>query len=215
MAISTIGATASVSAAPASRAYIPPTNRPRENSIYILPSQLAGSLETQRTSAKNLPKQSTSANSSKGNRTPGASQNSFVPIDETSTFYVGPEFVPLSSAIATRLASLPPGGFPKAEFDLEKGGASQHGRFCSHGSHEVHIGARHRGLSAPVSILDLELLNKKSVTDDNGSVHSFKSDTDHGSTPKPTAQEWTADIDRVSDIFGSMVADGDRGGMHL
>lgn len=212
MATSTIGATP---ASPASRAYIPPTNRPRENSIYILPSQLAGSLETERISSKNTTKSSTLTKSSKGNRTPGSSQNSFVPIDETSTFYVGPEFAPLSSVIATRLASLSPGGFPKAEFDLEKGGSSQHGRFCSHSSHEVSIGTRHRGLSAPVSIVDLDLLKKKLVTDDSGSVHSFRSETDGGSAPKPTAQEWTADIDCVSDIFGPMVADGDRGGMHL
>lgn len=214
MATSTIGATAAVPASPVSRAYIPHTNRPRENSVHILPSQLTGSLETKRTLNKPPTKQSTSAKPSR-TRTPGSPQNSFVPIDMTSTFYVGPEFAPLSSVIATRLASLAHRGFPKAEIELKKGGSSQHSRFCSHGSHEVPIGTRHRGLSAPVSILDLELLNEKSVTDDGSSVHSFKSDTDNGSAPKPTAQEWTADIDRVSDIFGSMIADGDRGGMHL
>ena len=103
----------------------------------------------------------------------------------------------------------------KAELDLEKDASDQHDCPSKPNNRDSTFARRHRAFSAPVDGVDLGLLNKKLETDVSTAVVSPEPPVSSGEIHKPTAQEWVADIDCVSDIFGAMVADGDRGGIHL
>ena len=137
------------------------------------------------------------------------------PIDETAIFYSGLDFTPLNSASITRVASMSPGMSLKAELDLKKDSSGQHGRSNRPDNRDSAFAPRHRAFSAPVDVVDLGLLNKKLEIDVSTREGPSESPVSKSVIHKPTAQEWVADIDCVSDIFGAMVADGDRGGIHL
>jgi hypothetical protein len=100
------------------------------------------------------------------------------------------------------------------ELDLKKEDPGQHARSNNHDTSDSTFAPRHRAFSAPVEGVDLDMLNKKLQTDFSARK-SPKSPENNHAMHKPTAQEWVADIDCVSDIFGAMLADGDRGGIHL
>ena len=103
----------------------------------------------------------------------------------------------------------------KAELDLKKDGPGQHGHSKSPESSDSTFAPRHRALSAPVDGVDFVMLNKKLETDVGINRGLPEPPVGNRAMHKPTAKEWVADIDCVSDIFGAMVADGDRGGIHL
>jgi hypothetical protein len=166
-------------------------------------------------SSSNPLKQNTSTKSTDQyiniNRTPESLQNSYVPIDETAIFYSGQDFTPLNSANISRVMSMSPEEALKAELDLNKEGSGHDDRF---GSRDRSI-TRDRSFSAPDGNIDLVSLHKKLVMKIHEGLESPRSRVRKRVAQKPTAQEWVSDIDCVSDIFGSMVADGDRGGIHL
>jgi hypothetical protein len=137
------------------------------------------------------------------------------PTDETAIFYSGLDFTPLNSAAITRVASMSPEMSSKAELDLNKDGSGHHGRPSKPNNRDGAFARRHRAISAPVDGVDLGLLNKKLETDLRTDAGAPEPSVDVEVMQKPTAQEWVADIDCVSDIFGAMVADGDRGGIHF
>ena len=149
------------------------------------------------------------------NRTPAHFSPPLPPIDETAIFYSGLDFTPLNSASITRVASMSPEMSLKAELDLEKEGSGQHSRSTRSNNRDSAFARRHRAFSAPADGVDLGLLNKKLATKTSADVVSPDLSVNSHVVHKPTAQEWVADIDCVSDIFGAMVADGDRGGVHL
>jgi hypothetical protein len=146
------------------------------------------------------------------NHTPAYYSPPFPPIDETAIFYSGLDFTPLNSASITRVTSMSPEMSLKAELDLKKDGSSQHGPSNGLGST---FAPRHRAFSAPVDGVDFGLLNKKLETDVGTNRGPPEPPVGNRAMHKPTAKEWVADIDCVSEIFGAMVADGDRGGIHL
>jgi hypothetical protein len=148
------------------------------------------------------------------NRTPGYLSPPMPPIDETAIFYSGLDFTPLNSACVTRVTSMLPEMSLKAELDLKKDGSGQHSHFNQQDSSDSTFAPRHRAFSAPVDGVDLGLLNKKLEMDAGALKDPPRSAVKIPAMHKPTAQEWVADIDCVSDIFGAMVADGDRGGIH-
>jgi hypothetical protein len=149
------------------------------------------------------------------NHTPADYSPLFPPIDESAIFYSGLDFTPLNSASITRVASMSPEMSLKAELDLKKDDSGQHGGFKRQDSIDSTFAPRHRAFSAPVDGVDLGILNKKLETDVSTHRGTSKSSANNQEMHKPTAQEWVADIDCVSDIFGAMLADGDRGGIHL
>lgn len=150
------------------------------------------------------------------NRTPAYFSPPMPPIDETAIFYSGLDFTPLNSASITRVASMSPEMSSKAELDLnKKGSIGQHGRSNKQDSTDSTFASRHRAFSAPVDGVDLGLLNKKLETDAVAHRGPPEPSVNNRAMHKPTAQEWVADIDCVSDIFGAMLADGDRGVIHL
>jgi hypothetical protein len=149
------------------------------------------------------------------NRTPGYISPPMPPIDETAIFYSGLDFTPLNSASITRVASMSPEMSSKAELDLNKHSSGQHARSNKRDTSESTFAPRHRAFSAPVEGVNLGLLNKKLETDFSARKSAPKSPANNQAMHKPTAQEWVADIDCVSDIFGAMLADGDRGSVHL
>ena len=149
------------------------------------------------------------------NHTPAYYSPPFPPIDETAIFYSGLDFTPLNSASITRVASMSPEMSLKAELDLKKDGSNQHGPRNRPDSIDSTITPRHRTFPAPVDGVDLGMLNKKLETDVGTHRGTSKSPVNNKATHKPTAQEWVADIDCVSEIFGAMLADGDRGVIHL
>jgi hypothetical protein len=210
-----------VSASPAGLGAMSPTTTYQEAS-FIDFFQLAGRLhsehehEDKHDPSSNPPMQTTSTKSSDQyiniNRSPESLQNSYVPIDETAIFYSGLDFTPLDSATISRVTSMSPEEALKAGLDLKKDGSGHHDCF---GSHDRSIAPRDRSFSAPEGNIGLVSLNKKLVTETGSGVESSKSRAGKRVAKKPTAQEWVSDIDCVSDIFGSMVADGDRGGIHL
>lgn len=148
-------------------------------------------------------------------RTPAYCSPPMPPIDETAIFYSGLDFTPLNSASITRVASMSPEMSSKAELDLNKNGSGQRGPSYKQDSTDSTFAARHRAFSAPVDGVDLGLLNKKLETDVGAFRSPLKSPVNNQVMHKPTAKEWVADIDCVSDIFGAMLADGDRGVIHL
>jgi hypothetical protein len=148
------------------------------------------------------------------NRTPGYISPPFPPIDETAIFYSGLDFTPLNSASITRVTSMSPEMSSKAELGLNKHSSGQHGPYNKPDSSDSTFAPRHRAFSAPVDGVDLGMLNKK-LELNSSARKSPKSPANKQAMHKPTAQEWVADIDCVSDIFGAMLADGDRGGIHL
>jgi hypothetical protein len=135
--------------------------------------------------------------------------------DETAIFYSGLDFTPLNSASITRVTSMSPEMSSKAELDLKKDGSGQQGRADELDNRDSAFARRHRAFSAPIDGFDLGISNKKLETDLSTRVRSPEPLVNSEVMHKPTAQEWVADINCVSDIFGAMVADGDRGGMHL
>jgi len=138
------------------------------------------------------------------------------PIDETAIIYFGLDFTPLNSASITRVASMSPEMSLKAELDLNKSGSvGHHGRSNKQDSTDSTFATRHRAFSAPVDGVDLGLLNKKLEPDAGAYLGPPEPSVNNRPIRKPTAQEWVADIDCVSDIFGAMLADGDRGVVHL
>lgn len=137
------------------------------------------------------------------------------PIDETAIFYSGLDFTPLNSASITRVASMSSEMSSKAELDLNKNASRQHSRSAKHDSTDSTFAPRHRAFSAPVDGIDLGLLHKKLASDVGAHGSPPRSPVNNQAMHKPTAQEWVADIDCVSDIFGAMLADGDRGVIHL
>jgi hypothetical protein len=149
------------------------------------------------------------------NHTPVCYSPPFPPIDETAIFYSGLDFAPLNSAAMTRVASMSPEMSLKAELDLKDESFSQHGPSNGPGSSDSTFVPRHRAFSAPVDGVDLGMLNKKLEKDVDTHKGTSKFLVDNREMHKSTAQEWVADIDCVSDIFGAMLADGDRGGIHL
>lgn len=103
----------------------------------------------------------------------------------------------------------------KAELGLKKDGYDQQGRTNKTDSGNNHFAPRHRAFSAPVDGVDFGLLNKKLETDVGPQRGPPAPPVGNRAMHKPTAQEWVADIDCVSEIFGAMLADGDRGVVHL
>ncbi|GAB7333342.1 hypothetical protein MBLNU13_g04965t1 [Cladosporium sp. NU13] len=150
------------------------------------------------------------------NRTPAYFSPPMPPIDETAIFYLGLDFTPLNSASITRVASMSPEMSSKAELDLNKNGpVGQHSRSNNQDSAGGTFASRHRAFSAPVDGVDLGLLNKKLETVAVAHRGPPEPSVNNRAMHKPTVQEWVADIDCVSDIFGAMLADGDRGVIHL
>ena len=137
------------------------------------------------------------------------------PIDETAIFYSGLDFTPLNSASITHVASMSPEMSSKAEHDLNKKDSGQHGRSSKQDSTDSTFAPSHRASSAPVDGVDLGLLNRKLETDAVARRGPPKPSVNNRAMHKPTAQEWVADIDCISDIFGAMLADGDRGVIQL
>lgn len=136
---------------------------------------------------------------------------SFTALDETAFFYYGQDFVHLDSAAITRVASMSPEESFKAELDLENNGSDRYKRSDRPCNRDKFVPSRHRAFSAPQEPLDLSLVNRKLSTHANPTVKCCGNPTENKSaTVKPTAKEWVADIDRVSDIFGAMLADCDR-----
>ena len=148
------------------------------------------------------------------NRSPAYFSPPMPPIDETAIFYSGLDFTPLNSASVTRVASMSPEISFKAELDFNKNGSGQHGRSTKQDSTDSTFAPRHRAFSAPVDGVDLVLLNKQLETDAGAYRGPPEPPVNNRAMHKPTAQEWVADIDCVSDIFGAMLADGDRGFIH-
>jgi hypothetical protein len=223
-ATATISIMTAVSASPGGLGAMSPAINYQE-APFLDHFQIAGRLhsehehkhEHKHDSSSNPPKKTTSTNSSDQyiniNRTPASLQNSYVPIDETAILYSGQDFTLLDSATVSRVTSMSPEEALKVELDLKKddsGHDSCFGRPCDQ---DKSLAPRDRSFSAPQGRLDLASLNRKLMA----GMHSGLSRSRAGKrvTQKPTAQEWVSDIDCVSDIFGSMVADGDRGGIHL
>lgn len=149
-------------------------------------------------------------------RTPAYNSPPMPPIDETAIFYSGLDFTPLNSGSITRVASMSPEMSSKAELDLKKDGSGQHSCSNKSDSSDGTFAPRHRAFSAPVEGVDLGLLNQKLQTDVRGHMRGPpEPPVGNRAMHKPTAQEWVSDIDCVSDIFGAMLADGDRGVIHL
>lgn len=149
------------------------------------------------------------------NRTPAYFSPPMPPIDETAIFYSGLDFTPLNSASITRVASMSPEMSSKAELGFNKNSSGPHGRSNKRDSTDSTFAPRHRAFSAPVDGVDLGLLIKKLGTDDVAHRGPPEPSVNNRAMHKPTAREWVADIDCVSDIFGAMLADGDRGFIHL
>jgi hypothetical protein len=225
IATATISIMTAVSASPGGLGAMSPAINYQEAS-FIDHFQLAGRLHSEHehkhehkhkhNSSSNPPKKTTSPNPSDQytniNRTPASLQNSYVPIDETAIFYSGQDFTPLDSATVSRVTSMSPEEALKAELDLKKddsGHDSCFGRPCDQ---EKSLAPRDRSFSAPQGRLDLASLNRKLMAGMHSGLAKARAKR---VAKKPTAQEWVSDIDCVSDIFGSMVADGDRGGNHL
>lgn len=148
-------------------------------------------------------------------RTPAYNSPPMPPIDETAIFYSGLDFTPLNSGSITRVASMSPEMSSKAELGLKKDGSGQHNHSSKLDSGNGTFAPRHRAFSAPVDGVDLSLLNKKLETNVGPQRGPPEPRVGNRAMHKPTAQEWVADIDCVSDIFGAMLADGDRGVSHL
>lgn len=149
------------------------------------------------------------------NHAPAYYSPPFPPIDETAIFYSGLDFTPLNSASITHVASMSAEMSSKAELDLKKDGSNQHSCSNKPDSSDGTFAPRHRAFSAPLDGFDPSILNKKLEKDFGAHRGPPEPPVGNRAMHKPTAQEWVADIDCVSDIFGAMLADGDRGAIHL
>lgn len=136
---------------------------------------------------------------------------SFTALDETAIFYYGQDFIHLDSAAITRVASMSPEESYKAELGLENNGSERCKRSNRPCNRDNFVPHRCRAFSAPQEPIDLPLVNRKLSIHANATVKCSGIPSDSGGAiVKPTAKEWVADIDRVSDIFGAMLADCDR-----
>lgn len=179
-------------------------------------AQLASRFESEHTPSTKTSKQgdfaiATDETNSRQTLPSSSVSKTFTTLGETAIFYFGQDFAHLDSAAITRVASMSPEESFKAELDLEKNGNDRYKRSDRPCNRDKDVPHRHRAFSAPQEPIDLPLVNRKLSMLAAPTVKCSGVPTDNGSvTVKPTAKEWVADIDCVSDIFGAMLADGDR-----
>lgn len=200
----------------------PPADKPAvgspDASININLAQLASRSESKHTSTTKSPQHDAPAYASdeisiRQMLPPPPTSKSFSTLDETALFYYGSDFAHLDSEPITRVASMSPEELFKAEIDLESNGNDHYNRLDRPSSGEKATTHRHRASSAPQKPTDLSTVSRKFEMHSFTTIHcSGVVAGNKAEMAKPTAQEWVADIDCVSDIFGAMLADGDRVG---
>lgn len=188
-----------------------PVADPPAASLNIDLAQLASRFESEHTLTTKTLKQDASIVPDEISIRQMMPSKSFSTLDETSLFYYGADFAHLDSTAITRVASMSPEESFKAELDLEKNGSDRYDRLDRPYNGEKAVAQRHRAFSAPQAPVDLSVVSKKLTMHVNPIVkRSGVAAEKETARIKPTAQEWVADIDCVSDIFGAMLADGDR-----
>lgn len=143
------------------------------------------------------------------------------------------QFTPLDSSAITRVASMSPQEALEAEIHLQPSGSCQHKLEGPLEPRDHVVPIRDRAFSAPKRLMDVFELEKRlkaidvvsssgtgtkkvavkelekdfKAYDNAATVEPDRSRTRNVGTPRPTSQEWVADIDCVSNVFGAWLAD--------
>lgn len=198
-------------------------------------SSFETSKQTTPTAPHTTPSQSATQSSNKTNASKKTSEP-LASINEAADASSGPQFTPLDSSATMRVVFMSPKEALEAEIHLQPSGACQDKLDGPIDPGDHILPARDRAFSAPKRLMDVFELEKKlkaldlvssdgtdhfhtrkiAVKDLEKDLKAFgnaatveldQSRTTNVGTPKPTAQEWVADIDCISNVFGAWLAD--------